>query len=346
MSKFTRMMSFFKINKKIAIDLGTSSIFIYDKSKRRIVLKSSSVVAIDKRTNEIIAVGNKAKKMFGRTSENVEVINPLAGGIVSDLYTTKEMLKYFLRKLYISFPFKPEVIVTIPSGTTSIEKRAIFETVSGVKRSYLIESPIASLMGLDVDVLEAKGNLIIDIGAGTTDIAVVSVGETIISKSIHIAGKSFDEDIKKYMKKEYNLLIGDRTAEIIKKEIGTAKKLSSEEILYADVKGRDLITGIPKVIEISSNHVYEALKFSVNEIILALKEVLKKCPPELIPDIFNNKIILNGGGSLLKKLDVVIEDIIGIGVKKSEKPFEATIIGAAKCFKNKKMLEKLLMQEE
>lgn len=346
MSKFTRMMSFFKVNKKIAVDLGTSAVLIFDKSRRKIVARASSTVAKDTRTNEVVAIGNRARKMIGRTSGNIKVINLLEGGIVSDLSTTKAMLKYLMKKLFISFPFRPQVVMTIPVGTSDIEKRAIFETVSGIKRIYLIESPVAGLMGMDVDILEARGNLVIDIGAGITEIAVISVGEVIASKSIRVAGNKFDEDIKRFMKKEYNLLIGNRTAEIIKKEIGTAKKLSYDENFYADVKGRDLATGVPKVIEISSNHVYEALKYSINEIILVLKEVLKKCPPELIPDIFDNKIILNGGGSLLKKLDTVIEDITEIEVKRSPKPFEANVIGAAECFKNKKMLNKLLMQEE
>lgn len=343
MSKFTRRMSFFRTKKRIAIDLGTSNVLIYDKKK--IVLNEPSIVVKNKRDGEIIAIGNRAKKMLGKTPENIEVIKPINEGVVSDINALRAMLKYFLNKLYVFSFFKPEIIISIPAETTKIEKKAILEAIPKAKKVYLIEGPRAGLVGSGIDISEPKGNLIVDIGGGSTDISILSLNETVVSKTVKIGGNKFDDDIINFMKKQYGLLIGERTAEIIKKEIGTAKNLPYEENLLADVRGRDLESGMPKVIEISTNHVYEATKSSVDEIVLAIREVLKKCPPELSPDVLDSGILLTGGGSLIKNLDLAIQEELNIKVKRGDNPLEAIVIGSALAFKNKKLLKTLITTE-
>ncbi len=345
MSKFTKFLNFFRMNKSIAVDLGTSNILIYDKQKKKIVLNEPSVIVKDKKTGELMAIGKEAKEMLGKTSENTVVIRPLNEGVISDIDATREMLNVFIRKIYGGSPFKPELMVCVPIEITSVEKRAIFDAAIGAKKVYLIEEGRAAVVGSGANISLPEGNTVIDIGGGSTDIAILSLDEIISSKSIRVASNKFDEDIVKYVKKEFNLLIGDKTAEEIKIELGTAMEVPENENEISTIKGRDIATGIPKTIEITSNQVYEAIKDSINEIVAALKEVLEKCPPELSADIIDNGIILTGGGSLIKNLDKLIEKEVKISIKRASNPLESVVVGGGMAFNNKKLLRTLEMKE-
>lgn len=345
MSKFTKFMNFFRIKKHIAIDLGTSNILIYDKEKKKIVLNEPSVIVKDRKTGEIIAIGREAKEMLGKTAENIAVIRPLNEGVISDMDATKEMLNLFIRKTYGGSPFKPEVMICIPLEITGVEKRAIFDAVIGARKVYLIEEGRAAVVGSGVNISLPEGNTVIDIGGGSTDIAILSLDEIISSKSIRVASGKFDEDIIRYVKKKFNLLIGEKTAEEIKIELGTAMEVPENENEISSIKGRDLALGVPKTVEITSNHVYEAIKDSLNEILSALKEVLEKCPPELSADILDNGIILTGGGSLIKNLDKRIEQEVKINIKRATNPLESVVLGGGAAFNNKKLLRTLEMKE-
>ena len=337
MSRLTRFLNFFRINKSIAIDLGTSNVLIYDKQKNKIVLNEPSVIVKNRKTGELVAVGKEAKEMEGKTAESTVVIRPLTEGVISDIDATRE--------IYGGSPFRPELMVCVPIEMTSIEKKAIFDAAIGAKKIYLLEEGKAAVVGSGVNISLPEGNTVIDIGGGSTDIAILSMDEIISSKSIRVASNKFDTDIIKYVKKEFNLLIGDKTAEEVKIELGTAIKVPETENEISSIKGRDLATGIPKNVEITSNQVYEAIKDSINEILSALKEVLEKCPPELSADVIDNGIILTGGGSLIKNLDKLIEDEVKITIKRATNPLESVVIGGGKAFNNKKLLRALEMKE-
>ena len=345
MSRLTRFLNFFRINKSIAIDLGTSNVLIYDKQKNKIVLNEPSVIVKDRKTGELIAVGKKAKEMQGKTAVTSVVIRPLREGVISDIDATREMLSAFIKQIYGSSPFRPELMICVPLEMTSVEKRAIFDAAIGAKKVYLIEEGKAAVVGSGVNISLPEGNTVIDIGGGSTDIAILSMDEIISSKSIRVASNKFDDDIIKYVKKEFNLLIGDKTAEEIKIELWTAIKVPETENEISNIKGRDLTSGIPKTVEITSNQVYEAIKDSVNEILAALKEVLENCPPELSADVLDNGIILTGGGSLIKNLDKLIEDEVKIIIKRASNPLESVVVGGGKAFNNKKLLRALEMKE-
>ncbi|RRD39793.1 rod shape-determining protein [Leptotrichia sp. OH3620_COT-345] len=345
MSKFTRFINFFRTKKNIAIDLGTSNILIYDKQKKKIVLNEPSVLVKDKKTGEIVAIGHKAKEMLGKTSDNLAVIRPLSEGVISDIDATREMLNIFVKQIYGGSPFRPEIMICVPAEVTSIERRAIFDAAIGAKKIYLIEEGRAAVLGSGINISLPEGNTVIDIGGGSTDIAILSLDEIIASKSVRIASNNFDDDIVKYVKKKFNLLIGDKTAENLKKEIGTAMPVSGEENLTVAIKGRDLSTGIPKTVEINSNQVREAIEDSINEIIIALKEVLEKCPPELSADILNNGIVLTGGGSLLRNFDKLIEERVQITINRATNSLESVVVGGGLAFDNKKLLRTLEMRE-
>ena len=318
MSKLTRFLNFFRINKSIAIDLGTSNVLIYDKQKNKIVLNEPSVIVKDRKTGELIAVGKKAKEMQGKTAASSIVIRPLKEGVISDIDATREMLSAFVKQIYGGSPFKPELMVCVPLEMTSIEKRAIFDAAIGAKKVYLIEEGKAAVVGSGVNISLPEGNTVIDIGGGSTDIAILSMDEIISSKSIRVASNKFDEDIIKVPETENEI---------------------------SNIKGRDLTSGIPKTIEITSNQVHEAIKDSINEILSALKEVLEKCPPELSADVLDNGIILTGGGSLIKNLDKLIEDEVKIIIKRASNPLESVVMGGGKAFNNKKLLRALEMKE-
>ena len=345
MSKFTRFINFFRMKKSIAIDLGTSNVLIYDKQKRRIVLNEPSILVKDKKSGEIIAIGSRAKDMLGKTSDNLAVIRPLNEGVISDIDATKEMLNIFVKSIYGNSPFRPEIVICVPAQVTSIERRAIFDAAIGAKKIYLIEEGRAAVLGSGVNISLPEGNTVIDIGGGSTDIAILSLDEIITSKSIRVAGNNFDSDIIKYVKKKFDLLIGDKTAENLKKEIGTAMPVVGEENMVSTIRGRDLATGVPRLVEINSNQVREAIQDSVDEIINALKEVMEKCPPELAADILSNGVVLTGGGSLLRNFDKLIEEKVNVPINRSSNSLESVVIGGGLAFENKKLMRTLEMRE-
>ncbi len=301
----------------IGIDLGTASVLVYVKGKG-IVLREPSVVAIDKHSRRVLAVGEEARKMIGRTPGNIVAIRPLRDGVISDYDVTEKMLKYFIDKVlgkrsFFKF-FMPEIMVCVPSGVTEVEKRAVEDATkqAGAREVLIIEEPIAAAIGAGLDIAQPEGNMVIDIGGGTTDIAVISLGGAVVSASIKMAGDKFDEAIIRYMRKKHSLLIGDRTAENIKINIGTA--FPREEEVTMDVRGRNLVSGLPVTITITSSEMLEALEESVTQIADAVHGVLEKTPPELSADISDKGIIMTGGGSLLWGLDKLIEKRTGIKV--------------------------------
>lgn len=340
MFKFLRM---FRINKSISIDLGTANILIYDKQRKKIVLNEPSVVARDKKTGKVIAVGKEAREMLGKTPASIEAIKPLQDGVIADIDSTKEMISYFIHKIYGNSLFKPEVMICVPIEVSSIERKALFDSVSGAKKIYIIEEGRAAIIGSGINISQPEGNMVVDIGGGSTDIAILSLDEIIASKSIKVAGNKFDDDIVKYVKKKYNLLIGDRTAEKIKKDLATAIPESNPEKM--DIKGRDLESGIPNTIQINANEIYEAIEDSLYQIVNSSKEVLEKCPPELAADILDNGIVMTGGGSLIRNFIEMMEKEIGIKVYLAENPLDSVVLGGGLAFDNKKLLKTLQMRE-
>lgn len=299
-------------SEEVGIDLGTANVLIYIDGKG-IVLQEPSVVAINKDTKEILAVGSDAKRMIGRTPGNIAAIRPLRDGVISDYDVTEKMLQYFIGKTCGgSRFFKPRIIVCVPSGVTEVEKRAVKEAAlqAGGRSVYLIEEPVAAAIGAGIDITGPEGIMIIDIGGGTTDIAVISMGGIVTSTSVKIAGDKFDDYIVKYMRKNYNLFIGERMAEKLKKEVGIA--YHGEKSLKTLCKGRDLVTGLPKTIEISSEEILEALDEPLDVICEATHSVLEKTPPELAADVGESGIVITGGGAYLRGLDKRIEDKTGI----------------------------------
>ena len=314
----------------VGIDLGTASILVYVKGKG-VVLKEPSVVAYNKDNNRIMAIGEEARLMLGRTPGNVVAVRPLRQGVISDYNVTEKMLKYFIQKAVGKTRFrKPIISVCVPSGVTEVEKRAVEDATfnAGAKEVKIIEEPIAAAIGAGIDIAKPCGNMIVDIGGGTADIAVISLGGTVVSESIKIAGDDFDEAIVKYMRKKHNLLIGERTAEDIKIKIGSAYK--RPELLTHDVRGRNLITGLPKTVTVNSDETVEALKETTTQIVEAVHSVLEKTPPELAADIADRGIVLTGGGGLLYGLEQLIEQKTGITTMTAEDPMTAVAIGTGK----------------
>ncbi len=320
-------------DRHIGIDLGTVNVYIFVKGKG-IVLKEPSVVAINKETDKILAIGEEARRMVGKTPGNIVTERPMKDGVIANYNTTEKMLEYFIRKVWGKRRFsKPKVIVGIPSGGTEVEKRAVMEASiqAGAKDAYLVEEPMAAALGAGIDVGEPNGNMVVDIGGGTTDIAIISLGGIVVNNSVRAAGNKFDQDIIRYIKNKYNLIIGESTAERIKIEIGTALPPENEdENLKIEVRGRDLISGLPKGIIVSSEEVYEALKDSLNEIIEGVKRVLESSPPELSSDIADRGIVLTGGGALLKKIDRLIAEATETPVTIAENPLSCVAIGTGK----------------
>lgn len=314
----------------IGIDLGTASILVYIKGKG-VVLKEPSVVAFDKETNKIKAIGEEARLMLGRTPGNIVAIRPLRQGVISDYRVTEKMLKYFIEKAVGRRMFiKPRVSVCVPSGVTEVEKRAVVDATiqAGAREVSIIEEPIAAAIGAGIDISRPCGNMIVDIGGGTTDIAVISLNSTVVSTSLKIAGDDFDDAIVRYMRKKHNLMIGERTAEEIKIKVGFAYALP--ELRKMTIKGRNLVTGLPKSIEITSDEMEEALKETTNQIVEAIHSVLEKTPPELGADISERGIVLTGGGSLLTGLEELIESKTGIHTVSAKDPMTAVAIGTGK----------------
>ena len=318
------------VSTDIGIDLGTASILVYIKGKG-VVLKEPSVVAFDRDTNKIKAIGEEARLMLGRTPGNIVAVRPLRQGVISDYTVTEKMIKYFIQKAMGKKSFrKPRISVCVPSGVTEVEKKAVEDATyqAGAREVAIIEEPIAAAIGAGIDISRPCGNMIVDIGGGTTDIAVISLGGTVVSTSIKIAGDDFDEAIIRYMRKKHNLLIGERTAEDIKIKIGSA--YPSAEAVSMDIRGRNLVTGLPKTVTVTSTETEEALKEATAQIVEAIHSVLEKTPPELAADIADRGIVLTGGGSLLQGLEELIEEKTGINTMTAEDPMTAVAIGTGK----------------
>ncbi len=333
----------FGIGAEIGIDLGTASVLVYIKGKG-IVLREPSVVAIDKNTDRVLAVGNEARKMLGRTPGNIIAIRPLKDGVISDYDVTERMLRYFINKTCGKRRlFKPKIIICVPSGVTEVEKRAVLDatTEAGGGKTFLIEEPIAAAIGAGLDITKPDGNMVIDIGGGTSDIAVISLDGIVVSSSIKVAGDKFDEAIIKYMRKRHNLLIGERTAEELKINVGTAYPRT--KIVKMDCRGRDLITGLPKNISISSDEMLEALSEAVNAICDAVHAVLEKTPPELAADISSRGIVMTGGGSLLNGLNKQLEKRTGIPTYIADDAVSCVAKGTGMSLEYLDILEKNMM---
>lgn len=314
----------------IGIDLGTASILVYVKD-RGVVLKEPSVVAFDRDTNRIKAIGEEARLMLGRTPGNIVAVRPLRQGVISDYTVTEKMLKYFIQKAVGKQRFrKPLISICVPSQVTEVERKAVEDAAfqAGARDVRIIEEPIAAAIGAGIDIARPCGNMIVDIGGGTSDIAVISLGGTVVSASIKIAGDDFDDAIVRYMRKKHNLLIGERTAEDIKIRIGSA--YPRPESVSVDVRGRNLVTGLPKTITVTSEETEEALKDTTAQIVEAVHSVLEKTPPELAADIADRGIVLTGGGSLLYGLEELIESKTGITTMTAEDPMTAVAIGTGR----------------
>jgi len=327
----------------IGIDLGTANTLVHVKGKG-IVVREPSVVAINKTTKAILAVGDDAKNMIGRTPGDIVAIRPMKDGVIADFDITQSMLKYFIKRAMGSgFVSKPRVVICVPSGVTEVEKRAVEEATlqAGAKEAYLIEEPMAAAIGASLPVEEPSGSMIVDIGGGTSEVAVISLGGIVTSKSLRIAGDEFDEAIVHFVKKEYNLMIGERSAEQIKVTIGNAYLKPQEESM--EVRGRDLITGLPKNISISSSEINEALKEPINAIVDSIKFTLEKTPPELASDIMDRGIMLAGGGALLSGLDKLIHEETGMPVTVAESPLDCVAIGAGKVLDEIETLKRVLI---
>lgn len=330
---------------EVGIDLGTANVLVYIKGKG-IVLNEPSVVAINRDTDEILAVGEEARLMLGRTPANIIAVRPLRDGVISDYDVTERMLKYFIRKSCGSGRFfRPKIMVCVPSGVTEVEKRAVREaaTQAGGKTVYLMEEPVAAAIGAGIDISKPDGTMVIDIGGGTTDIAVISLGGIVASESIKMAGDKFDDHIVRYMAKEHNLYIGERTAEELKMTIGTA--YPREEVVTMECRGRDRVTGLPKTVEITSEEMMNALKEPLDSIVEAVHIVLEQTPPELAADISTSGITITGGGALLYGIDRRIQESIGIQVNIAEDPKECVAKGTGESLEEIEKLENNAMNK-
>lgn len=324
----------------MGIDLGTANTLVYIKGKG-IVAREPSVVAIQTNTKQVLAVGEEAKKMIGRTPGSIVAIRPLKDGVIADFDVTKNMLKYFIKKASKGKGlFQPRVVVCVPSGVTEVEKRAVEEAAvhAGARDAFLIEEPMAAAIGAGLPVQEATGSMIVDIGGGTTEIAIISLGGIVTSKSIRVGGDELDESIVSFIKREYSLLIGERTAEEVKINIGSA--MSDTEKITMDIRGRDMISGLPKTINVSSDEIYTALKEPVSNIVDAIKSTLEKTPPELASDVMEQGIMISGGGALLEGIDRLIVDETGMPVHIAEDPLDCVAIGTGKALDNIDVIKK------
>ncbi len=318
------------VSTDIGIDLGTASILVYIKNKG-VVLREPSVVAYDRNTNEIRAIGEEARMMIGRTPGNIVAIRPLRQGVIADYTITEKMIRYFIQKAVGRRVFrKPRISVCVPSQITEVERKAVEDATfnAGAREVYLVEEPLAAAIGAGVDISKPAGNMVVDIGGGTTDIAVISLGGTVVSESIKVAGDDFNDAIVRYMRKHHNLLIGERTGEEIKIKIGTCYPRTDE--LALDVRGRDLVSGLPKTVTITSSETEEALREPTDQIVEAVHIVLEKTPPELAADISDRGIVLTGGGALLHGLEHLLEERLGITTMTAEDPMNCVAIGTGR----------------
>ena len=330
-------------SKDIGIDLGTANILVTLKGKG-IVLNEPSVVAIDRKAQRILATGHEAKEMLGRTPEQIKAIRPMKDGVIADFTATQLMLKNIIYKICQRYNIgKPRVVVGVPSGITEVEERAVEEAIlqAGAREVYLIEEPMAAAIGAGLEVAEPSGSIIVDIGGGTTEVAVVSLGGVVVSNSIRIAGDELDEDIVNYVKREMNLAIGDTTAEQILREIGCAKPLVTE--LNMEVSGRDLATGLPQTVNVSSTQIEEAMSESIEKIVDIIRQTLERTPPELSSDIMEKGIVLAGGGALIKNIDKLIAERTEMPVYIAEDPLECVVKGTGKTLEDLERLKMVLI---
>jgi rod shape-determining protein MreB len=341
---FDRFLGLF--SNDIGIDLGTANTLVYVKGQG-IVLCEPSVVAIQKGTSRVLAVGEEAKRMLGRTPGNIVAVRPMKDGVIADFEMTESMIRYFIKRVHNRRVFvRPRIVIGIPSGITEVEKRAVRDSAerAGAREVYMVEEPMAAAIGVGMPIAEPGGNMIIDIGGGTTEIAVVSLAGIVFSRSIRIGGDEMDQSIIEYLKKTYNLMIGERTAEDIKMKIGSAYPIDEE--LKMDVKGRDLIAGLPKMITVTSEEIREALSEPIHQIVESARIALERTPPELSADLIERGIMLAGGGALLKGLDKMITDETGLPVHIADDPLTAVALGTGNVLNELKYLKRVVVSQK
>nr|WP_328373838.1 MULTISPECIES: rod shape-determining protein [Thermomonosporaceae] len=337
-------MSF--LGRDMAVDLGTANTLVYVRG-RGIVLNEPSVVAINTNTGKIVAVGIEAKRMIGRTPGNIVAVRPLKDGVIADFDVTERMLRYFIQKVHKRRHFaKPRIVVAVPSGITGVEQRAVKEAgyQAGARRVYIIEEPMAAAIGAGLPVYEPTGNMVVDIGGGTTEVAIISLGGIVTSQSVRVGGDELDQAVISFSKKEYSLMLGERTAEEIKMAIGSAYPGGDDEP-HAEIRGRDLVSGLPKTVVISAEEVRRAIEEPVNAVVDAVKTTLDKCPPELSGDIMDRGIALTGGGALLKNLDERLREETGMPIHLVDNPLDSVVLGTGKCVEDFEELRQVLVPE-
>jgi rod shape-determining protein MreB len=331
------------LGRDMAVDLGTANTLVYVRG-RGIVLNEPSVVAINTINNAILAVGTEAKRMIGRTPSHIRAVRPLKDGVIADFDVTEKMLRYFVQKVHHRRVFaKPRVVICVPSGITGVEHRAVIEAAysAGARSAYIIEEPMAAAIGAGLPIHEPSGNMVVDIGGGTTEVAVISLGGIVTSTSIRVGGDELDEAIIQHVKKEYSVALGERTSEAIKLAIGSAFPTADD--LIAEIKGRDLVSGLPKTIHITAEEVRRAIEEPVNAIIDSVKNTLDRCPPELAADIMDKGIVLTGGGALLKGLDERLKHETGMPIHVAENPLSCVAVGSGKCLEEFEVLKRVLV---
>jgi rod shape-determining protein MreB len=327
---------------KIGIDLGTANVLVYVKG-RGVVIQEPSVVAVSD-DNHIVAVGEEAREMIGRTPGNISAIRPMKDGVIADYVITEAMLRYFIKKAGRSMT-KPDVMISVPSGVTSVEKRAVRDAAlkAGSREAYLIEEPLAAAIGANVPISGPSGNLIIDIGGGTSEIAVIALGGIVVSSSVRVGGNRFDDAIAGYIRKKYNLMVGERTAEEVKIQIGTALPLERE--LHMEVRGRDLIAGLPRTVPVTSSEIMEALEGPLQQVVVAVRTVLEQTPPELSCDIIDKGMVMSGGGALLRNVDKLLTQVTGVPCHVAENPLNCVALGTGLALEHFEFFKKSLVQK-
>jgi len=327
----------------MAIDLGTANTLVYVRG-RGIVLNEPSVVAVNTVNGAILAVGAEAKRMIGRTPSHIQAVRPLKDGVIADFDITEKMLRYFIQKVHQrKFLAKPRIVVCVPSGITGVEQRAVEEASisAGARSAYIIEEPMAAAIGAGLPIHEPTGNMVVDIGGGTTEVAVISLGGVVTATSVRVGGDELDEAIINHVKKEYSVALGERTAEAIKLAVGSA--FPTPEDMIAEIKGRDLVSGLPKTIHITSEEVRKAIEEPVNAIVDAVRDTLDRCPPELAADVMDSGIVLTGGGALLRGLDQRLKHETGMPIHVAENPLSCVAIGSGKCLEEFEALQRVLV---
>jgi rod shape-determining protein MreB len=331
------------LGRDMAVDLGTANTLVYVRG-RGVVLNEPSVVAVNTQNQQVLAVGAEAKRMIGRTPAHIQAVRPLKDGVIADFDITEKMLRYFIQKVHTRrFLAKPRVVVCVPSGITGVEQRAVEEATiaAGARAAYIIEEPMAAAIGAGMPIHEPIGSMVVDIGGGTTEVAVISMGGIVTATSVRVGGDELDEAIINYVKKEFSLVLGERTSEAIKVAIGSAYPMPDE--MLAEIKGRDLVTGLPKTVHITAEEVRKAIEEPVNAVVDALKNTLDRCPPELAADLMDQGIILTGGGALLKGLDERLRHETGMPVRVAKDPLYCVVLGSGRCLEEFEALKRILV---